>query len=391
MRKSEDRYNTAELIGHFAHWDQNFSEGKASWSKGTRNIFGVDLEQLRPSHDEFLKLVHPSDKERLKQAIENAFSSGGSLDIEYRILRPDQTERFIHSIGEIHSAETGRSRKLVGTIHDITERKQVEDKLKWELNVNSVLSELYKPLTTPSAQIEGITKIILEKAKILTDSEHGYVSSIDPVTGDNISHTLTEMMKDQCEITDDNKKSIIFPKGEDGLYPGLWGYTLNTKAAFLCNSPQTHEASTGIPDGHIPIRRLLSVPVILGQELVGQISLANKKQDYTERDAEAIRRLAEYYALAIQRKRVEDELREAHDELELRIEERTVELLDANTRLKLEITERKQAEEKILKYQEDLRLLTSELSLAEEGERRRIAIDLHDRIGQALAMSKINV
>ncbi len=56
-----------------------------------------------------------------------------------------------------------------------------------------------------------------------------------------------------------------------------------------------------------------------------------------------------------------------------------------------DITERKKAEEEVRVYQEQLRSLASELSLAEEGERRRIATDLHDHIGQTLAITKLKL
>ncbi len=56
-----------------------------------------------------------------------------------------------------------------------------------------------------------------------------------------------------------------------------------------------------------------------------------------------------------------------------------------------DITERKRAEEKFKLYQEQLRALTSELSLAEESERRRIATQIHDHIGQTLAITKIRL
>jgi signal transduction histidine kinase len=56
-----------------------------------------------------------------------------------------------------------------------------------------------------------------------------------------------------------------------------------------------------------------------------------------------------------------------------------------------DITERKQTEEKIHLYQEQLRTLVSELSFTEERERRQIAMDLHDYIGQALAITKIKL
>ena len=56
-----------------------------------------------------------------------------------------------------------------------------------------------------------------------------------------------------------------------------------------------------------------------------------------------------------------------------------------------DITERKQADEHIIKYQKQLQSLASELSLAEERERKRIASELHDRIAQSLAFSKIKL
>lgn len=56
-----------------------------------------------------------------------------------------------------------------------------------------------------------------------------------------------------------------------------------------------------------------------------------------------------------------------------------------------DITERKQAEERVLTYQEQLRSLTSELSLIEERERHHIATELHDNISQTLAVTKIKL
>jgi PAS domain S-box-containing protein len=56
-----------------------------------------------------------------------------------------------------------------------------------------------------------------------------------------------------------------------------------------------------------------------------------------------------------------------------------------------DVTQRKEAERKLLEYQQQLRSLASELSLTEARERKRIAADLHDRIGQALALTRIKL
>ncbi len=56
-----------------------------------------------------------------------------------------------------------------------------------------------------------------------------------------------------------------------------------------------------------------------------------------------------------------------------------------------DITDLKNAQNKLLKYQQQLRTLASQLSIAEEQERRRLAADLHDEVGQSLAMIKFNL
>ena len=105
----------------------------------------------------------------------------------------------------------------------------------------------------------------------------------------------------------------------------------------------------------------------------------------------SLRRWHELVGEVAQRKRSEGALRRAQEELEERVALRTAELARANAHLQKENAERRQAEEKLLTYQEQLRYLAAQLSLAEERTRRRIATGLHDRIGQALAICRIRL
>jgi len=91
------------------------------------------------------------------------------------------------------------------------------------------------------------------------------------------------------------------------------------------------------------------------------------------------------------RKIIEQELKKSHDELESRVIERTKELMDSNRALRKEIAERKRTEQQLLEYQQRLRSLASELTLTEERQRRHFATDLHDSIGQTLAISKMKL
>lgn len=274
----------------------------------------------------------------------------GSIEVYYLEEMPEldegpflQEERFlINAISE----RLGR----------VIERRQAQEALEHELAVKAALSELYEPLISASSTIQDITQLILEKALHLTASEHGYVSAIDPDTRDNVGYTLTEMLKGQCRVSRE-KREISFPIGKGGFYHALWGHALNTREPFFTNTPAKHPSSTGLPRGHIPITRFLSFPVMLGEELVGQIALANKKHDYTDHDLETIGGLAEYYALAIQRMRTEEELQKVHHVLETRVQERTAELAAANQKLSREINERKKTEMELLESENQYKRL----------------------------------
>jgi signal transduction histidine kinase len=138
-----------------------------------------------------------------------------------------------------------------------------------------------------------------------------------------------------------------------------------------------------------------ALPIIvltgLKDESTGVQAVRKGAQDYLikgQTNSDLLIRAINY---STERKRVEEELRKARDELEIRVKERTIKLEKVVDELHNEISRRIEAENKILADQEQLRVLTSELLMTEERERHNIAIDLHDSVGQILAFLKIEL
>lgn len=112
---------------------------------------------------------------------------------------------------------------------------------------------------------------------------------------------------------------------------------------------------------------------------------------FLSEERDLIESLAEMLRSYFQHLFADDALREAHDNLERQVRERTAALSASNEALQEQIAEQMRARQQITAYQEQLRKLNSELSLAEARERRAIAADLHDHIGQALAFVRMRV
>ncbi len=91
------------------------------------------------------------------------------------------------------------------------------------------------------------------------------------------------------------------------------------------------------------------------------------------------------------RQRAEQELKGYRHHLEELVKQRTAELTRANEQLQQEMIERQQAEEEIRQQSQRLRALTARLTEVEETERRRLARELHDRVGQDLGALDINL
>jgi signal transduction histidine kinase len=116
-----------------------------------------------------------------------------------------------------------------------------------------------------------------------------------------------------------------------------------------------------------------------------------RHQFFTSEAIELLEGAAMQLGTAIERVRAEEALQKSHQKLERRVEDRTAELVSAIELLNIEIEERKYNEKKLLEQQDKLRSLSSDLVLTEERERRHIATELHDRIGQTLAVTKIKL
>jgi PAS domain S-box-containing protein len=134
---SEANLAKAQEIARLGSWEldlanlNDLSKNSLRWSDQVFRIFGYQPGQIEASNENFFGAVHPDDREGIHAAIAQAVQERKSYNIDHRILLPDGSEHIVQEQGEtVFSERTGKPVKMVGTVQDITERKQAENALR---------------------------------------------------------------------------------------------------------------------------------------------------------------------------------------------------------------------------------------------------------------------
>jgi signal transduction histidine kinase len=205
------------------------------------------------------------------------------------------------------------------------------------------------------ASLQEITDFAMEEGVKLTKSTIGYIAFTNEDETVLTMHSWSKTAMAQCSIVD---KPIIYPV----VTCGLWAEPLRQRKPILTNDYQAPDPlKKGYPTGHVEVTRHMGIPVFDGERVVAVAGVGNKEEPYDESDVLQLRLLTDAMWRLLHRKQAAEDLRRAHDELELRVEERTDELSHANARLKAEIVERRRAEERIARQAEELTRSNSEL------------------------------
>ncbi len=130
LRRTQATLEKAQEVANMGSWINNLGPGEdLIWSKQCCRIFGVP-DSRKMTLGDMLELVHPEDRARLVATRDLTLSAGLPYAHEYRITRPDGAERWIHSRAELVVDEADGSKKLLGVVVDITEKKENERRLR---------------------------------------------------------------------------------------------------------------------------------------------------------------------------------------------------------------------------------------------------------------------
>jgi PAS domain S-box-containing protein len=137
LRTSEARLMSAQRLANLGSWERDDATGNTEFSEEMLRILGMPDNPPLTLAD-FLKYVHPDDRERVWEGARQARSTGASLAGEYRIVRADGEVRFVRSILEAIRDGRGAVIRVVGATQDITDLKRAQQKSAAKQKLESV-------------------------------------------------------------------------------------------------------------------------------------------------------------------------------------------------------------------------------------------------------------
>src|SRR3989338_3287337 len=135
LRASEHSLNEAQRIAHLGSWNLDIVNNVLTWSDEIYRIFEIDPEKFGATYEAFLNAIHPDDREQVNNAYTESLKNKAPYNIEHRLLMKDGRIKHVNEICETFYGKDVRPMRSFGIVHDITERKQLEEEIN-ELNRN---------------------------------------------------------------------------------------------------------------------------------------------------------------------------------------------------------------------------------------------------------------
>ena len=134
------RLVAAQRVAKIGSWETDLADMSVIWSEESHRIHETDPANFRPTHEAFLRLVHPDDRARVNEAFVLSLRQRGTTLVVHRLLLPNGRIKHVEERWRIQLDAGQKPVRAIGTCQDITERRETEERVASLARVRAVLS-----------------------------------------------------------------------------------------------------------------------------------------------------------------------------------------------------------------------------------------------------------
>jgi len=129
MQENERRLKEAAQLARLGHWELNIVKNELHWSPETFRIFELDPDEHEPSYETFLSMIHPTDRDDVRQQFEDSVQNRRPYNIYHRLILKSGNTKFVNGRCRTLYDGLGRPTRSLGTILDMSEHEREIKKL----------------------------------------------------------------------------------------------------------------------------------------------------------------------------------------------------------------------------------------------------------------------
>ncbi len=298
-------------------WESDLVANRLTWSVHLYQIFGLDPVRFTPTLQGYLEQIHPDDRVQVAADIQRSLQEKIPLNHQYRIVQPGGEIRWLQTFGDVVLNAQKAVIRLQGACQDITpliqsqqqtreiQARYLEARQHSELEQQLVLNRMQAMHELNQGHFEDEQSLIeagLEKAVELTQSEIGYFHFVNDDQEHLTLGIWSKGVHQKCTTVHDNHYPLSAA--------GVWADCVRLKQPVIHNDYPALSDKKGLPEGHFPLFRHMSVPVLERENVRLILGVGNKATDYSETDTRQLLLLSEYVWQLLKKHRSEQKVRQ---------------------------------------------------------------------------------
>jgi PAS domain S-box-containing protein len=216
----DEKLNLALRSSGAGLWSWDITQDIITWDKQTPQLFGLHSSSYPKNYAEFLNLIYPEDRARIKDLIQQLLNKNTDFEMDFRVEFPDKSIHYIGTKAKIHFDQSNKPILMTGVCWDMTHRREIEEELKHAKQAaeeasrskTNFMAKISHDLRSPLNGIIGFAELIY----------HGKVGPTPPDQKEYLGDILTSarhlllLINDVLDIAKvESGKMEFFPEPTD--------------------------------------------------------------------------------------------------------------------------------------------------------------------------------